>query len=540
MHVTTDGTLHDAREALARRDWATARELFRSCGDLDTDDLAGLASACWWLGHIDEYVAATDQVHRCHLAAGRSPQAGLAALEIGYMEFVRGRENEGHGWLARARRLLEQQPEAPEHGYLLALEADWAIQEGEVTRADELIRAVLVLADRHGEATLQAQGLFAAGALAIRQGRMDEAWLRLDEAMLPVRSGLVLPEWAGNLYCRMMQLCHELGDVPRAQLWTEITEQWHPHYAPAVIFRGICRVHRVQLLQVHGEWERAEREARQAAAELADLDVVVVAEADYRLGELHRLRGELDDAEAAYRRAHLNGRDPLPGLALVHLCRGRGKVAGSILDAALASATTPQERAPLLAAGAEVALARDETEQAARMVAELAELARQHDSPCWRADAQRWEGAVLLARGRPAAAVPVLREARRLWHRVEAPYDVARIRADLGAALAALGDRDSADREERAAIEAFEQLGAHRDLARLRARHRTRREPDQLSPRELEIVAAIAEGETNRVAAGRLHISERTVARHLANVYLKAGVSSRTAAVAWARDRGLL
>ncbi len=540
MRVTIDQALHDARAAYARRDWASARALYDGCDELDVADLAALADACWWLGEVDEYVDHADRVHRQHLAAGRSPRAGLTALEIGFMEFLRGRDDAGQGWLARARRLLEKEPAAPEHGYLLAVEADWAIEAGDEERAEELIGAVLDLADRHDEATLHAQGLFAAGVLAIRRGRMEEAWQRLDEAMLPVQEGRVLPEWTGNLYCRMMQLCHELGDLRRAQRWTEITERWHPDYAPAVIFRGICRVHRVQLLQVHGEWERAEQEARQATTELAELDVAVVAEADYRLGELHRLQGALDEAEDDYRRAHRNGRDPLPGLALVHLRRGRGQVAMSVLDAALASATTPQERAPLLAARVEVALARDDPGLAERLVAELAELARSHDSPCWRADAQRWEGAVLLARDRPAAAVPVLREARRLWQQVDAPYDVARVRLDLAAALEALGDRDSARREQDAAVETLEQLGARQDLARVRARRPADRDPDGLSPRELEIVAAIAAGETNRAAAERLHISERTVARHLANIYLKADVSSRTAAVAWARDRGLL
>lgn len=535
-----DEALIEAREALARRDWATARERFRAAREPAAADLAGLATACWWLGLIDEFVVVTEEVHQRRRQAGELAGAAMAALEIGFSEVVRGRQDVGAGWLARARRLLEEVPEAAEHGYLLALDADWATQAGDLERAGQLVERLLTLADRHGDPTLQAQGLFAAGVLALRRGAVDEAMRCLDEAMLPVRSGRVLPEWAGNLYCRMMQLCYELGDLPRAQRWTELTDRWWRGYAPAVLFRGICRVHRVQLLQVHGEWARAEQEARRATSELAGLDVVVVAEAEYRLGELHRLRGDLDAAEAAYRRAHVHGRDPLPGMALLHLCRGRAAVAVSILDAALAATEPPLARAPLLAARVDVALAVEDAGAATRAAEELSAIGQQHRSPGWGAEARRCEGAVLVAAGRYAEAVPVLREARACWQQMAAPYEVARIRLDLAQSLDALGDHETAARERDLAAELLEQVGARRDLARLNAGRRGRGAPGSLSARELEVVAAVAAGGTNREAAEQLHISERTVARHLANVYLKTGVSSRTGAVSWARDRGLL
>lgn len=538
--MTEDPGLQAAREAFARRDWTTARQHFRAAEERSIDDEADLATACWWLGLADENVRANEEVHRRSLRDGSSARAAMAALLVGFCELLRGQEDSGAGWMARARRLFDDVPDARERGYLFAIDAEVAIEAGELDLAEELAGRMLELGDRHEDPTLQAHGLFASGVLAIRRGRVGPGVRWLDEAMLPVRAGEVVPEWAGNLYCRMIQLCHEMGDLPRAQRWTTLTEQWCRGYAPAVMFTGICRVHRVQLLQVHGEWSRAEQEARRAVADLVDLDVVVAAEAYYRLGEVCRLQGDLDAAEAAYRRAHELGRDPLPGLALLHLYRGRGRVAGSVLDAALAADRTPLGRAPLLAARAEVALAGDEPDRAARCVEELVRVAEQHASPGWRAEARRWHGAVLVARGRHAEAVPVLREARGLWQRMDAPYDVALIRLDLAEATDALGDRDTADRERDEAAALLERLGARRDLDRLRARRRRQRTPGDLSPRELEVVAAIAAGITNREAAARMHISERTVARHLANVYLKTGVSSRTGAAAWARDRGLL
>lgn len=357
--------------------------------------------------------------------------------------------------------------------------------------------------------------------------------------MLPVRAGIVRPEWAGNLYCRMIQLCHELADVPRAQRWTALTEQWCAGYAPGAMFSGICRVHRVQLMQLEGEWDRAMREAKHAAAELEPLDVTIAAEAHYRIGDLERLRGDLDAADAAYHRAHARGRDPLPGMALLHLMRGHTRVAASILDAALAVERAPLLRAPLLAARIEVALADGDTDGADHSVSELRSISADHDSPGWLATSQRWEGAVLRAQGRDAEAISVLREAIRRWHRMDAPYLVARIRMELAEAADALGDDDTAGRERAQARAALERLGARRDLARMKTRRRHGADGG-LSPREVEVVAAIAGGISNREAAEQLHISERTVARHLANVYLKTATSSRTGAVAWARRHGLV
>ncbi len=538
--MTEDHGLETARAAFAQRDWATARARFLAARELATDDVADLASACWWLGLADENISANEEVHRRSLRAGAPRRAAMAAVEIGFCEMLRGREEVGAGWLARARRLLDDLPEAPERGYLLVIDAYVAVDSGDLDAAEELATRVLGLGDRHEDATLQALGLFHCGALAVRRGDVAVGLRLLDEAMLPVRAGDVQPEWAGNLYCSMMQLCHEFGDLPRARGWTELTEEWCRGYAPAAIFTGICRVHRVQLWQVEGEWDRAEQEARRAAADLADLDVVVAAEAHYRLGEVCRLRGDLDAAEAAYDRAHALGRDPAPGLALLHLCRGHVRVASSALDAALAAAGTPPCRVPLLAARAEVALAGREPRVAARCTDELGRLAEEHASPGWRAEARQWRGAVLVARRKHADAVPVLRQACRLWQRIGAPYEVARIRLDLATALDALGDPDTAERERDEAAGLLEGLGARRDLDRLRARSRGRRAAGELSAREVEVVAAIADGTSNREAAARLQISARTVARHLANVYDKTGVSSRTAAVAWARERGLL
>lgn len=529
--MTGDQALAAARAACGRQDWAAARQGFEAVGGLGIEDLSALASACWWLGEVEKYAAASTDLHRRLLEGGRSAEAAMVAFELGYTEVVRGREQVGLAWMARARRLVEELPEGPERGFPLLVDAHEALAAGDLDSAGRLAREALAVGETHGSATLVALARSICGGVAVHQGRTTEGLRDVDEAMLPVQAGQVAPEWVGSLYCDAMSLCVELWDLPRAKGWTRVTEQWLAGHTPAVMFTGICRVHRAQLRVVHGEWARAETEARQAAADLEPLDVAVAGEAHYCLGELHRLRGDLDAAEQAYRRAHELGRDPLPGTALLCSRRGRQQVAASILDAALSAQPRPLLRAPLLAARAQVRLAEDDPGGAARDVDELARIARDHASPGWAAEALRWRGAVLLAGNRPSEAVLQLREAQVRWRRMGVPFQVASIALDLAVAHEALGDRDTARRERETATAA---------LARLGARDGSRPDLGGLTPRESEVLAVVAEGCSNREVARSLQISQSTVARHLANVYLKAGVGSRTAAVAWARGRGLL
>lgn len=532
--MTEDETLEAARSACVRGDWAAARTGLRTVEELTTEDLGWLATACWWLGEVDEYAAAAADRHDRLLQEGRTVAAALLAIEIGYTDLVGGRPETGWAWLARARRLFEEAPEAPERGMLLAVDAHAALDQGDLETAGRLAGDVVAVAGQEGPATVVALGRFLRGVVAVHQGRTQEGLREVDEAMLPVQAGDVPPVWVGLLYCDTIRLCHDLLDLVRARYWTTLTERWLEGQVPAVLFTGICRVHRAELCLPRGEWDRAEAEAGAAAADLEQLDVSVAGEAHYCLGELHRLRGDLDAADAAYRRAHQLGRDPLPGMALLSLSRGRGRVAVSILDAALAAQHLPLARAPLLAARVEVALEVDDPRGATAYLDELDGIAEDHESPGWRAEVLRWRGALHLRRERPADAVRMLREAQALWRRMEAPYHVCRISPDLALAYEALGDRDTARREREAAAAELRRLGLPEQTGADGA------DLEGLSARELEVVAAVADGRSNRQAARALGISERTVARHLANVYLKAGVGSRTAAVTWALERGLL
>lgn len=532
-----------ARDAYERRDWAVARDHFIEAtrgSPLTVPDVEALADAAWWLGLTDEALSGYEQAYRMYLAEEGVPAAARLAMAIGFLRFLRGDGAVGSGWIGRARRLLGGVPECVEHGYLLSLDVDEAVAMGDFDRAVAGARRVQDMAVRFADQTLHSAGLVSEGIALIKQGRADDGLAVLDEAMLPVRAGEVSPEWAGNFYCQVMGICHELADLRRARQWTDATERWCDQFDSAVMFAGICRVHRVQLLQLEGAWDRAEREAAQVCAQLADMNAGVVAEGHYQLGEIRRLRNDHAAAEREYRRAHELGRDPQPGLALLRLSQGRVAAASASIRSALAAQTTDRPaRARLLVAQVEIALAAGDLDTAVRANAELDHITVIYGSSGFAASARQAGGAVLLAQGRPAEALPVLRDACRSWQALDAPYHAARVRMLLAQACAALGDADSATLELDAAATAFGSLGATADASRTDELRNRAALPDGLTAREAQVLALIAEGMTNREAAAALVVSDKTVARHLANIFTKLGLTSRTAAAAYAFQHGL-
>jgi DNA-binding NarL/FixJ family response regulator len=401
-------------------------------------------------------------------------------------------------------------------------------------------RRLRALGRAHADPNLAAAGDLFEGRALVRQGRMAEGMALLDGAMLAVRSGELRPEYAGNIYCHLMAAFAELADVRRAAEWTEATSRWLAGLPAAVLFTGICRVHRSQVLQRKGAWAQAEREAAQVCQDLAEIQISGAAEGHYQVGELRRLRGDLAGAEAAYREAHRLGRDPQPGLALLWLAQGRAPAAAASVRAALAAVVYDRlARAWLCAAQVEIALAAGQPEVAARACEELERTASTYGSSGLESAALQARGAVLLAGGRAEAALPTLRAACRRWQELDAPYDAARVRVALAGAYRALDDGDAAALELDAAEAVFERLGAAPDAARVHALRGRPALPGGLTDREAEVLALVAAGRSNREIAEALVLSSKTVARHLSNIFAKLGVASRTQAAAYAFEHGL-
>lgn len=536
-----EGVLDAAREAFAAHRWGEARNGFltaRATRELSAADMEAFAESAWWEGAIDEALSGFEEAYRRYLQ-GDDPQhrqAAMLALDIGFSWFLRGEEAIGSGWLSRAERLLEDVPECVEQGYLQSPAIDEALAEGRFDDAIDLARSIAALAGRYGDETLCALVLVGEGIARIKQGDVAGGLRVLDEAMLPVVAGRVRPTYAGNIYCQLMNVCHELAELRRAEQWTDATARWCQGFSSAVMFMGICRVHRAQLLKVRGAWEQAEAEIDVVCQQLASMNVLAVGMALYELGDIRRLRGDLTGAQESFADADRHGRNPLPGLALVHSARGRHRQALDILCRGEEAAPDPLARAPISEALVEVALAAGEPGLAARCAEDLERVASTYGSSGLLAAATLARGRVLLASGDLEAAAETLDAARRRWQALDAPVRVAEARALLAAVREECGDHVAAATERSAAEELRRGLGLEPTVLASGAR---RALPNGITPREAEVLDLVAQGLRNRDVAEALVLSEKTVARHLSNLYTKLGVSSRTAAAAYAHANGL-
>jgi DNA-binding CsgD family transcriptional regulator len=374
-------------------------------------------------------------------------------------------------------------------------------------------------------------------------GEIGSGAALLDEAMAAITSGEVSPMLVGDVYCSVIDACHDMLDIRRAQEWTAALSEWcasQPEMAP---YRGQCLVHRAEIMTLHGAWPDAAEEAERARDCLSQPPPHrAIGAAFYQIGELHRLRGDYTMAEESYREASRSGRDPQPGLALLRLAQGQIDVARTAIARAMEEPGLRRRRSWILPAYVEIALAANDVAAARTAADTLSRIASNDAAAFLRALAAHATGSVLLAEGDARGSLTALRHASLLWEDLGAPYDAARTRAVIGLACRALGDEEAAVLELDAARERFDALGAAPDADRVaKLTHEQRQTPSStLTSREVEVLRLIATGKTNRAMAGALGISEKTVARHVSNIFTKLDLSSRAAATAYAYERGFL
>jgi DNA-binding CsgD family transcriptional regulator len=508
---------------------------------LTIDDLERLGTAAYLVGADADCEAAWTRAHHDCLRDGDPPRAARNALWLALASMLRGESAPASGWCARAGRVLtEAVRDCPERGLLLVFGALRRMFEGDVDAALHEFSDALAIAQRFGDLDVATLARLGRGQALVLGDQQAEGVAALDEVMVAVTAGEVSPIVAGLSYCAVIETCQLTFDLRRAREWTTALSRWCESQPDLVPYRGQCLIHRAEILQLHGDWSEAMEEATRAHEHLARPPAhPALGAALYRQAELLRLRGELGRAAELYGRASERGRDPQPGLALARLAEGQLAVADAAIRRALDESTDPVTRAHLLAAYVEIVLAAGDSESAQTAADELATLAADRDSPVLRAMAAYATGVVNVAGGDARTALAVLRPAWATWRDLEAPYEAARVRLAVGMACRQLGDEDSATLELQSAADAFRALGAESDLARTEQLLAPPRPDGLLSGRELQVLSVLATGMTNREIAGKLVISEKTVARHVANIFVKLGVSSRSAATAYAYENGL-
>jgi DNA-binding CsgD family transcriptional regulator len=539
--------LRQGRGSFVRRAWRDAfDQLSRADREspLDPTDLEKLAIAAYLTGRDADSAACWARAHHEHVRRGEVERAARCAFWLAFELFNKGESARGSGWVARARRLLDGSPrDCVERGYLRWTAAFQCITEGDWPAAATGFDEAGAIGERFGDPDLVALSRHGRGRALIRVGRYREGVALLDEAMVAVETGELTPLVAGEVYCSVISGCLEIFDLRRAQEWTSALTRWCDSQPDLVPYSGECLVRRVELMLLHGAWPDAGETARRACAWFADrADQPTPGAAFYQLAEVHRLRGALADAEEAYRQASRLGRSPQPGLALLRLAQGEVETAATASRRALDEGNEPRARARLLPAHVEIMLAANDVASARAATDELAEITATFDAPYLHAVTATARGAVLLAEGDARAAVATLREAWALWQTLDAPYEAARVRALIGLCCRTLGDEESAAMELDAARWVLERLGAAQALARLDelSRKPASGASGRLTAREVQVLRLVATGRTNRAVAAELVISEKTVARHLSNIFTKLGIPSRAAATAFAYRHGIV
>jgi len=537
--------LERGREHYRLGAWSDAYEAFSSAdrsSSLAAGDLELLATSAYLVGRDVEYLKALERAHLLYLESGEIPRAARCMFWVGFRLALKGEIGQSTGWLGRAERLLKRQATAcVELGYLLVPVVEQQLDARDFETAYAVAGRAAELGERFGDDELVTMVRHQQGRARLGQGRLEEGLALLDEVMVTVLAAQLSPIVTGIMYCSVIGSCTQVYALGRAREWTSALARWCDAQPEMGVFTGLCVVHRAEILELSGAWTPAMREA-QRASENPAIHPRAVGAALCRLGDLHRLKGDFAAADEAYRRASQLGYDPQPGLALLRLAQGRPDVALVTIRRALKGAVESWSRTKFLPSYIEILVANGEVEEARKTSDELDGLANALGSGVLTAMAAHARGAVELSEGNAEAALLSLRRAAEAWQQIEAPYVVAKIRALMGEAYRDLGDCEGSALELDAARIAFERLGALPDVARIDAVARPSPSDQRhgLTARELEVLRLIAAGNTNKAMAAQLFVSERTIDRHVSNIFCKLKVPSRAAATAFAYEHKMI
>jgi len=540
------------RKLYLEQAWARAFDSFTSADreqPLGAEDLEMLARSAYMVGRDDDYVGGLERAHQAYVDRGDVPRAVRSGFWIGHSFLFRGERARGTGWFARAQRLLESfGGDCVERGYLLI--PVWLEQMGRGDFEDGYATALEAaeIGERFRDHDLIWLARDDQARALLRLGRGKEGLRLVDEALAAAAANDLSPMVTGIVYCNTIAFCRAAYDIRHVREWTRALTAWCERQPEMIAHNGLCLVHRAEIMFLCGDWENALKEARRAVERFTRgaLNQLACGSAFYCQGEAHRLRGEFEAAEDAYRQASLHGHEPLPGLALMRLAQGKPDSAAAAVRRFFGETTVPMRRAEILPAYVQIMLAAGSLDLASAACRELDEIANRLDCEALNAMAADARGTIAFAEGRPSDALIEFRRAVAIWRELDAPYEVARVRSSIGLACRALEDHDTASLEMEAARGAFEELGALPDQIRVASLAASVGATTNgaaahgLTGRELQVLRLIAAGKSNREIADELFISEHTVARHVQNIFAKLAVSSRAAATAFAFSHHLV
>ena len=547
------------RAALEAGAWQQAQHAFeRALAIEETPEaLEGLGLAAWWLDLADVVFDARERAYRAYRNRGDMVSAARLAVWIGWDSAAfRGEEGVAKGWLQRARRLLDGQRESPEHAFLAARAAVFALlDDGDPEAAEALALEAVRVGQLLGAIDYEMLGRSLHGFALVTTGQVTEGLRELDEVSAAILAGEVsdrlLIALAG---CYLIGACDRVRDHERAVQWCDRIKE-HSRKWGLKPLMAVCRTQYASVCMWRGSWEEAERELTGACDELAICRPAMTTDGLARLGELRRRQGRMDEAASLFDRS---GGHPIASLGRAALALDTGDPRSAVelaerhLRRLPARNRTERAAALELLIRAHAALGHGHDLERARAAHdELRSIAEDARTSPLLASASLAAGVIASTAGDLDAARRALEDAVDLFDTSGAPFEAARARLDLASVLERLGRTEAAVAEADRALAALTRLDARFELSSAQVlRDRLGSPPrekdvapidtNRLTPREVEVLRLISSGLSNHAIAERLCISEHTVHRHVANTLSKLDVPSRSAAVACAARLGLL
>jgi DNA-binding NarL/FixJ family response regulator len=544
----TLNTLEVGWAELRQADWSAALAFFQKAVTQEGSPEAyeGLSWAAWWLDQADVVFDARARGYHLYRQRGEPAAAARMAtwMACDHLDF-RGAAAVATGWLARAHRLLDPLPPRPEHGWLAFFEGYIAQAGGDTTHARQLAAQAADLGRRHGVADLEMLGLALEGSVLVALAQVQEGMRYLDEATAAALQGeAAIPISSAWACCFLVTACSAVRDYERASEWCDRIAEFAQRYGSRYML-AFCRAEYGAVHLWRGRWREAESMLEAAVQDFSQSRPAFVAAPLVALSELRRRQGRREAAARLLDRAGPSG--------AAQLCRARLALdSGDTLRVVelverllrQVPAHCKVERAPALEVLIRARIARGELERAREALATLREIDQVLGTAPLRACTDLAEGMLAAAGADHERARTLLEDAVDAFERSGGPFEAAQARLELATSLSALGRSEAAEREARLALQCLLGLGALADAGRARrilaTATRTGGPVQQITPREREVLALLAEGFTNRQIADRLVVSEHTVHRHVTSILRKLDLPSRTAATAHALRTGLV
>ena len=559
MSVDQRNDLEAGRKALDAGAWQDARLAFERLLQVEEtpEALEGLGLAAWWLDLADVVFDSRERAFRGYRSRGDHRSAARVAVWLAWDSAAfRGEEGVAKGWLQRARRLLERQPDSPEHAFLAARDAVFTLlDDGDPDAAEALAREAIRVAQAIGAIDYEMVGRALLGFSLITTGRVTDGLRELDEVSAAILAGeltdRLLIALAG---CYLIGACDRARDHGRAVQWCERVKEHSRKWGLKPLF-AVCRTQYASVCMWRGAWDEAERELTSACDELAICRPGMTTDGLARLGELRRRQGRLDEAASLLDRS---GGHPIASLGRAAIALDRNDRQSAVELAERHLRRLPVKNRTERALALEVLIRahavpghEGDLDRARAALGELRSIAAAAHTPPLLASSSLASGLISLAAGDLETARREFEDAVDLFVKSGAPFEAAHARVHLASVLGRLNRSDAALSEIDRAREALTRLDAKLELAAADAvRQRLTstataetvapHDTGGLTPRELEVLRLISGGLSNQAIADRLCISEHTVHRHVANTLSKLDVPSRSAAVAHAAKLGLL